>query len=84
MQACEQYLPNGGAPPSLSPQAIDQLRKYAQCMREHGTQMSDPDPNTGGIRVGGGSGDKTQVLNDPNFKQAQQACQSSAPKGNGK
>src|SRR3982751_506444 len=34
--ACKQYLPNGGTPPSMSPEDIDQMRKFAQCMRDHG------------------------------------------------
>jgi hypothetical protein len=83
--ACKQYLPNGGAPPSLSPQQVEQMRQYAQCMRDHGVQMDDPDPNSGAIRIGGGAGagaspgDKAQVLNDPAFQAAQQACQDKLP-----
>jgi hypothetical protein len=81
--ACKQYLPNGGAPPSMSPEQIEQMRQYAQCMRDHGIQMADPDPNTGGITIRGGSGaspgDKTQTLNDPAFKAAQEACQDKLP-----
>lgn len=73
MQACQQYLPNGGTPPSMSPQDIERLRRYSQCLRDHGIQVSDPDPNTGRMQFGG---DKTQILNDPKFQAAQEACQS--------
>jgi hypothetical protein len=87
MQACQQFLPNGGAPPTLSPAQLDQLRQYVQCMRDHGIQMADPDPNTGGIQIGNGStgsGGKTAILNDPKYKEAQDACQSKLPQGGGK
>jgi hypothetical protein len=82
MQACQQYLPSGGAPPSMSPQSIDQLRKYTQCLRDHGIEVSDPDPNTGAIRIGD-AGDKTKILNDPKFTTAQAACQGQLPEGKG-
>ena len=83
MGACRQYLPNGGAPASMSPQQVDQLRQYAQCMRAKGVQMSDPDPNTGGLKIGHGGADKLSVLNDPKFKAAQSACQNLLPAGKG-
>ncbi len=81
--ACKQYLPNGGAPPSMSPEQTEQMRQYAQCMRDHGIQMADPDPNSGGISVGGAAGaspgDKVQTLNDPAFKAAHNACKDKLP-----
>ncbi|MFD0741401.1 hypothetical protein ACFQ1L_05245 [Phytohabitans flavus] len=47
-QKCRQYLPNGGEPPRLSPADIEQMRVYAQCMRENGLPaFPDPDPETG-------------------------------------
>jgi hypothetical protein len=73
-QACKQYLPNGGVPPTLSPQQLEQARKYAQCMRQHGVDMPDPDPNNGGLRVRNGD------PNDPRFQAAEQACQSLQPR----
>jgi hypothetical protein len=90
--ACRQYMPNGGAPPSMSPEELDQLRKFAQCMREHGVQMADPDANNGGLSIAGGTGrtegspglDKRQSLDDPNFKAAQEACKDKLPKGRNK
>jgi hypothetical protein len=76
-QACKQYLPNGGEPPSLSPQEMEQLRKFAKCMRDHGINVADPDPANPGIRINGaGPG-------DPKFKAAQDACQSLMPGGPG-
>src|SRR5690348_8193826 len=42
MEACKDKLPNGGTPPSMSPEQQEQLRQFAQCMREHGVDMPDP------------------------------------------
>jgi hypothetical protein len=40
---CQKLLPNGGAPPTFSEQALVQLQRIATCMRQHG--ISDfPDP----------------------------------------
>lgn len=41
--------------------------KFAQCMREHGVEMDDPEPG-GGIRIKSRAGDGQKV------EQAQQAC----------
>jgi hypothetical protein len=56
-------------------------------MRGQGVTISDPDPVTGGIQIGDGStgrGGKLGTLNDPKFKEAQNACQSALPKGGAK
>lgn len=58
---CQKLLPNGGAPPTFSEQALVQLQRIATCMRQHG--ISDfPDPKRapqGGLSgVGVGSGDR--------------------------
>jgi hypothetical protein len=46
--------------------------KYAQCMREHGIDMPDPQRvGKGGIKLSGGKVD----FNDPKMKSAQSACQ---------
>jgi hypothetical protein len=88
--ACRQYMPNGGAPPSMSPEELEQLRKFAQCMRDHGVQMADPDADNGGLSIQGGTGkvdssaspgiDKGKSLDDPNFKAAEEACKDKLPK----
>jgi hypothetical protein len=71
-QACKQYAPNGGQPPSMSPEQVEQARKYAACMRQHGVDFPDPQPD-GGFKV-------TNINpNDPKFKAASQACESVAP-----
>ncbi len=73
--ACKHFLPNGGNPPSLSPEQMEKARRYAQCMRDHGVNMPDPDPNNPGMRIAGG-GPK-----DPKVKAAMDACQSLNPMG---
>jgi hypothetical protein len=74
MDACKQYQPNGGrnaGPPSQA--QIDAATKFAQCMRDHGIPMADPDTSGGGVRItvspGTGQPDPTQM------QQAQTACQ---------
>ena len=43
MEACKQYAPNGGEPPKLNPEQLEQMRKFAQCMRDNGVRTF-PDP----------------------------------------
>jgi hypothetical protein len=69
--ACQQYLPNGGDLKNLSPEQLEQGRAFAKCMREHGVDMPDPDPNSGLSALLNGSVD----FNSPAFKQASEACQ---------
>lgn len=49
-EACRHLLPNGGAPERMDPEQLDRAREQAKCMREHGVDMPDPDPNNLGIR----------------------------------
>src|SRR5690349_19142439 len=68
----------GGSPgatpgPSASVDRNDQLRAFAACMRDHGINMKDPDPN-GGVFVDG------QVDTDK-LKAANAACRSKLPNG---
>jgi hypothetical protein len=74
-EACKQYLPNGGQPPSLDPQQVEKLRQFAACMRAHGIPVEDPDTTGGAIRLNGVNPD------DPKFKAAQDACRSLNPIG---
>lgn len=68
--ACQQYLPNGGTLQNLTPEQLEQGRAFAKCMREHGIDMPDPDPNTGVSALLKGSFD----FNSPAFQSAAQAC----------
>jgi hypothetical protein len=77
--ACKQYMPNGGEPMKADPQMQEQMRKFAQCMRENGVP-NFPDPGEdGGLMI---EGDKLGV--DPKsetFKNAEKACEQFQPKG---
>ena len=58
----------------------DQLTKLAQCMRDHGINMPDPQVNSDGtVQFGGpsgsGSGGNTLDPSDPDFESARKACQ---------
>jgi len=66
-EACKHLLPNGGVPPKLDAAQLDKLRQQATCMREHGVNMPDPDPNNPGIKIEG-SGDPEKD------KAASEAC----------
>ena len=77
MEQCRSLLPNGGVPPTLSPEELEQQRKFAQCMREHGVDMPDPDPATGRVRIMMSPG-----AIDPDsqtFRDAMAACQHLRP-----
>jgi hypothetical protein len=78
MQKCRPLLPNGGQPRKADPQQMEQLRKYAQCMRDNGIK-NYPDPNDQGIALDPG---KLGISpNDPKFVAAQQACSKYQPGG---
>jgi hypothetical protein len=83
MNACKDKLPNGGTPPSMNPQQQEQLREFAQCMRDHGVNMPDPDPNSGALRITQSGAAPAFGPDDPTFKAAQQACQDKLPGANG-
>jgi hypothetical protein len=77
MQACKAYAPNGGEPPKLDAEQLEQMRKFARCMRENGVpEFPDPGPD-GRVeikrKVGEGADEET-------FKQAQEKCRQFQPK----
>jgi hypothetical protein len=76
MRACQKYQPNGGQPPKLNPQQIEEARKMSACMRDHGiTDFPDPDKN-GLLQLKFIKG-KTKGNMDPEnptFKKAMEAC----------
>jgi hypothetical protein len=41
-EACRHLMPNAGAPPPVDAKQLDEGRKQAQCMREHGVDAHDP------------------------------------------
>jgi hypothetical protein len=78
----EDAIPEGERPdPS---EMRDQAVKLAQCMREHGVNMPDPQVDAEGrVTMGGpppgggegGSGPDEGIQSDPDFEEAQEACQ---------
>lgn len=46
MQACRKYSPKGNVDPN-DPEARDHLLKVAQCLRQHGVDVQDPQPGQG-------------------------------------
>ncbi|MFL6143121.1 MAG: hypothetical protein ACJ72N_14805 [Labedaea sp.] len=70
-EACRPLLPNGGQPPKLDAKQLDEMRRMAQCMREHGVNMPDPDPNKPGIAIDKNDG---QDIDPEAMKKAAEAC----------
>jgi hypothetical protein len=78
MEACKQYMPNGGEPPKANPEMAAKMRKLAECMRANGVPtFPDPDPETGGIMI---QGDPSTGLDprSPTFQAAQDKCNKEA------
>jgi hypothetical protein len=80
-KACAKYR-NALRPPDLSPEQQQEFKRAAlanaRCMREHGIDMPDPQFGAGGqatIRMRAGI-----KPDDPRFKAAQKACESTMPK----
>jgi pyruvate/2-oxoglutarate dehydrogenase complex dihydrolipoamide acyltransferase (E2) component len=68
MQKCQHFMQAGGAARRLDdPKMRDQMLKFAQCMRQHGVDVPDPQPGEG-IQMRVPKGD------DAKFQAAQQAC----------
>jgi hypothetical protein len=72
-EACRALAPNGGQRPELDPAQQEQLRQWAQCMRDNGVDVPDPDPNGGGLGLGEG-GNGTFDRDNPTFQKAMEAC----------
>jgi len=79
MNACQRYQPKGGnGPGQVDQKTLDQLTKFAQCMRDHGIPMQDPKASGGGVQITSGGQGSVDPESDQ-FKQAQQACQHYLP-----
>lgn len=71
LDACRDYLDiggEGGRP--LDQETLDQLGEFAQCMRDNGVDVPDPDPNQG-LQLGEADIDP----DDPEFQAAIEACE---------
>jgi hypothetical protein len=87
--ACRKYIQ--AAMPKLSPaqqaELRDQALKFAQCMRQHGVDMPDPQVSNGGFRItmrAGGAGKGGINPDSAAFKDAQEACKAFQPKPPGR
>jgi hypothetical protein len=80
IEECQKYLPPGKTD-KPDPKVLEQTREFTKCMRDHGIDLPDPDPNGAGFRVQKGSGDSQIKPDDPAFKAAIDACKDKLPKG---
>lgn len=78
IQACRSKLPNGGEPPKLNAEQLEQYRQWAQCMRDNGVDVPDPNPD-GTLALGQGRGMGQFDRDNPTFQAAMKACQSKMP-----
>lgn len=77
MDACKEFLPDGGEPPKLDPEAQAKMRAFAECMRRNGVEEF-PDPEAGGgIMIDGDAGALDPSSEE--FKAAQEACRGELP-----
>jgi hypothetical protein len=74
-KACRKHLPNGGEPPKADPERLEQMRRYAQCMRANGVPKF-PDPGDSGFQINGNEVGDPQ---SPAFKAAEEKCRSIMP-----
>ena len=76
--ACRDKLP-GDRRKLDDPEVQAKLREFAQCMRDNGVDLPDPDPD-GGFGGAMAGIDRTS----PAFQQAMEACQDKLPIGGGR
>ena len=84
-EACRDLLPAGGMGDpnaTMDPELADQLLEFAQCMRDHGIDMPDPQFNGGGVtvQIGGPDGEGIDPSSEA-FQAAQEACGDALPGG---
>jgi len=74
-EACKDLAPKGGGnvPDERRQEMQDAALEYAQCMRENGYDMPDPEVGDGGMFRMKGEPD------DPAFQRAQEACEDKMP-----
>lgn len=69
MQACREYSPMGdGGRTQVDPQLEENMRKFAQCMRDHGVE-NFPDADGGRLML------NQDIAQDPDFPAAQSTCE---------
>jgi hypothetical protein len=71
LRACRSELPGARRDALADPEVQEKLRQLAQCLRDEGYDVPDPDPNNPAGMLGAGGLDRT----DPKLRQAIEACQ---------
>jgi hypothetical protein len=77
MKKCEHFMQGAIAKRLDDPAVRDQMLKFAQCMREHGVDIPDPQPG-GGLQL------RVPKGGDKKLETAQKACEQKLPGGGGK
>lgn len=68
-EACREFAPSKLSGQQMDPKQAERIREFTTCMREHGVQMADPDPNNPGmIKLDGKNQDPDKL------QAAQEAC----------
>jgi hypothetical protein len=75
-EACQEFAPGGDGDGRPDPAMVEQMRVFAQCMRDNGVpDFPDPDPD-GGVRIQRGQG---SGVDEEAFQAAQEACRDRLP-----
>jgi hypothetical protein len=79
VEACRSFNPNYGKPsrPEDQQEEREKMRRFAQCMRAHGVDWADPEPEGG--PASGGPGPTGPTPGGPAFDRAWQACAREVP-----
>jgi hypothetical protein len=80
MEACKEFMPNGGEMPKPNAEQLAQMREFSECMRDEGIE-GFPDPSAdGGLRIDSDMGFDPE---SDEFREAQEKCGESMPKPKG-
>lgn len=60
-EACKDLLPNMGEPKPPTAEELDDMRKTAKCLREHGLNVPDPTPEKPFLEIEADSGNNDKV-----------------------
>ncbi|WP_204045638.1 hypothetical protein [Acrocarpospora phusangensis] len=77
LKACEKYRPVIDASKIDDSELQDAMLKFAQCMRDNGVDMPDPQVDGGRVRIGGPGMDPES----PTTQKAMEACRDAMPNG---
>lgn len=75
-QACAKYLPDGEGGEKPAPDELQAQIALATCLRNHGIEVTDPDPDTGKFQTAGrlANATRTELDTDPAYRAALAAC----------